>query len=100
MHGHAASVDEAQAMTQTLVSSPHDQLEELFTTAAGRFGRRIRTIAWPDPDRAPARSTTVVRMRERMMKGEHQIDPLVVANAIVDRVFAGGLTTPLHKQAS
>lgn len=100
MHGHAASVDEAQAMTQTLRCSPHDQLEELFATAAGRFGRRIRTIAWPDPDMAPAHSTTVVRMRERMKKSEYRTDPLVVANAIVDRVSAGGLTTPLHKQSS
>jgi hypothetical protein len=49
---------------------------------------------------APARSTTVVRMRARMKKSEHQIDPVVVANAIVDRVCAGGLTIPLHKQSS
>jgi hypothetical protein len=84
-------------MTQTLVSSPHDQLAELIATAAGRFGRRVRTIAWPEPDMAPARSTTVVRMRERINSSEYQIDPLLVANAIVDRVCAGGLTTPLHK---
>jgi hypothetical protein len=99
MHGRRACVDEAHAMSQTLRSSPHDQLEELVATAAGRFGRGVRTIAWPDPDVAPARSTTVVRMRKRMKMSKFEIDPLLVANAIVDRVSAGGLTTP-HKQAS
>lgn len=83
-------------MTQTLVSTPNDQLAELLTSAAGRFARRIRTIAWPDPEMAPPRSSTVVRMRERINSGEYQIDSQLVANAIVDRVCAGGLTTTLH----
>jgi hypothetical protein len=97
MHGPAAFVDEALAMTQTVRSSSHDQLEELLAATAGRFGRRIRTIAWPDPDMAPARSTTVVCMRERMSESEYQIDALVVADAIVDRVSVGALTTHLHR---
>jgi len=96
MHGHAAAVDDVQAMTQTFVSTPHDQLAELLAAAAGRFGRQLPTIAWPDPDTAPVRCTTVMRMRERINGGEYQIDPLLVANAIVDRVRAGGLTTTLH----
>jgi hypothetical protein len=87
-------------MTETLLSTQHDQLDELFARAAGRFGRQIRTIAWPDPDMAPARTATVWRMRERMKTSDYHIDPLLVANAIVDRVYAGGLTTPVHPQVS
>jgi hypothetical protein len=101
MRGHAAPVDETQAMTHTLQYSPHDQLVELLATATGRFGRRrVRTIALPDPEMAPARTTTVVLMRERIENGEHQIDSLHVADAIVDRLCAGGLTTPLHQQSA
>jgi hypothetical protein len=98
MHGYTAPADEAQMMSQTLVSTPHDQLAELLTATTGRFTRRIRTIAWPDPEMAPARSSTVMRMRDRINSGEYQIDPQLVANAIVDRVCVGvgGLTTTLH----
>lgn len=72
-------------MTYTLPTQ-HDQLDELFATAAGRFGRQLRTIAWPDPDSAPARTSTVARMRARLLKTDYLIDPSVVASAIVDRV--------------
>ena len=96
MRGHASSVDETQVMSQTLVSTPHDQLAELLTAAAGRFARRIRTIAWPDPEMAPARRSTVVRMRDRINSGEYRIDCQLAANAIVDRVCASGLTTTLR----
>ena len=83
-------------MSQTLVSTPHDQLAELLTAAAGRFARRIRTIAWPDPEMAPARRSTVVRMRDRINSGEYRIDSQLTADAIVDRVCAGGLATTLR----
>jgi hypothetical protein len=92
MRGRPAAADEGHVMTPTL-HSQHDQLEELFATASGRFGRQILTIAWPDPETAPPRSTTVGRMRARLSAGGYRIDPSVVANAIVDRVGAGGLAT-------
>jgi hypothetical protein len=96
MRGHAPSVDEAQVMPQTLITTPHDQLAEMLTAATSRFARRIRTIAWPDPEMAPARSSTVMRMRDRINSSDYQIDPQLVANAIVDRVCVGDLTTTLH----
>jgi hypothetical protein len=73
-------------MTLTLQSSPHDQLEELSATAAGRFGRQSRTIAWPDPELAPVRSDTVARMQARVQYRDYQIDSAVLAEAIIARV--------------
>jgi hypothetical protein len=83
-------------MTQTLQSSPHDQLAELLAATAGRFGRQLPTIAWPDPEWAPARRATVMRMRARLNASEYRVDPRLVADAIVDRVCAGDLTPTLH----
>ena len=86
------TVDEVRMTAHTLHISPHDQLHQMFARAAGRFGRQVHTIAWPDPEMAPARSATVARMRARMTAGEYRIDPSVVAGAIVERVG----TTSLH----
>jgi hypothetical protein len=72
-------------MTLTLQHSRHDQLEEASATA-GRFGRQTRTIAWPDPELAPVRSDTVARMRARVQYYDYKIDPLVLAEAIINRV--------------
>jgi hypothetical protein len=94
--GLQAFVDDDRAMTQTLRVSPHDHLAEMVVTAAGRFGRRFRTIAWTAPDMAPSRSSTVVPMRDRINSRDYQIDPGLVANAIVDRVCAGHRTPTLH----
>ena len=87
MRGSANEVDDGLTMTSTLLSQ--EQLEHLFPTAAGRFGRQIKTIAYADPETAPARAMTVWRMRERMQASEFQIDPQVVSGAIVDRMFVG-----------
>jgi hypothetical protein len=87
MRGSANGVDDGLTMTSTLLS--HEQLEHLFPTATGRFGRQIKTIAWADPETAPTRTTTVWRMRERMKSSDFQIDPRVVSGAIVERMYAG-----------
>lgn len=96
MNGFVLPVDADQTMSQTLQISAHDQLAELLVTAPGRFGRRMRTIAWSGPDMAPPRSLTVARMRDRMNRGGYQIDASLVASAIVDRVCAGDRTPTLH----
>jgi hypothetical protein len=87
MRGSASGVDDGLTMTSTLLSP--EQLEHLFPMASGRFGRQIKTIAWPDPEMAPARTTTVMRMQERMKTSDFRIDPRVVSGAIVERMFAG-----------
>jgi hypothetical protein len=74
-------------MTSTLLSP--EQLEHLLPTATGRFGRQLLTIAYPDPEMAPARTTTVMRMQERMRSSDYRIDPRVVSGAIVERMFVG-----------
>jgi hypothetical protein len=86
-------------MTPTLQASPHEQLEESLATSAGRFGRQIGTIAWPDAELAPVRSATVLGMRARVQYRDYQIDSSVLAEAIIDRLCAGDLTTRLQEQA-
>jgi len=70
----------------------HAQLDELLRKAAGRFGREVRTIACPNPDMAPARKTEVERMRERLKKSGYDVDPRLVATAILERLAAGGVS--------
>ena len=63
-------------MTLTLQDSPQLQLEE--TPATGRFGRETTTIE--------VRSDVVARMRARVQYYDYKIDPVVLAEAIIDRV--------------
>jgi hypothetical protein len=86
-------------MTPALQASPHEQLKESLATTAGRFRRQIGTIAWPDPEQAPGRSATVLGMRAREQYRDYQIDSFVLAEAIIDRLSAGDLTTRLQEQA-
>jgi hypothetical protein len=72
-------------MTLTLQDSAHDQLEQA-SAAAGRFGRQTLTIAWPDPELVPVRSDVVARMQARVQYNDYKIDPVVLAEAIIDRV--------------
>jgi hypothetical protein len=87
-------VDESHAMTAGLRYQPHDELADLLVQAAGRFGREARTIACADPELAPARTTEVKRMRDRMKKSGYEVDPRLVAAAILERLTAGGITPP------
>lgn len=70
-----------------------------MATSAGRFGRQIGTIASPDPELAPRRSPTVLDMRARVQYRDNQLDSSVLAEAIIDRLCAGDLTTRLQEQA-
>ena len=88
MRGSANGVDDGLTMTSTLLSP--EQYAHLFPTAAtGRFGRQITTIAYADPETAPARTVTVWRMRERMQASDFRIDPQVISGAIVERMVTG-----------
>lgn len=92
-------VDEPHAMTTTLRYTQHDLLDELVARAAGRFGREIRTIAWPNPELAPSRTMEVESMKQRQKSG-YEVDPRLVASAILERLAAGGLTPPVRKTSA
>ena len=65
---------------------------ELLHKAAGRFGREVRVIACPDPDMAQPRKTEVERMRTSLKKSGYDVDPRLVAAAILERLTAGGVS--------
>jgi hypothetical protein len=96
MQWSANRVDVAHAMSTTLRYTHHDQLAELMARSVGRFGREVRTIANPDPELTPARAREVERMRERQKSG-YEVDPRLVAIAILERLTAGGLKAPVRK---
>jgi hypothetical protein len=89
-------VDVAHAMSTTLRYTQHDQLAELMAGSVGRFGREVRTIANPKPELARARAREVKRMRQRQKSG-YEVDPRLVAIAILERLSAGGLKPPVRK---
>ena len=70
-------------MTSTLQTSPQAQLEEVSTS---RFAHQPLTIAWPDPEPAPARSARMAEMKARVQYFNYQIDSAVLAEAIIDHV--------------
>ena len=76
-----------------------EALEELLPTAAGRFGREVQKIACPDPEMAPSRTSEVERMRDLMKKSGYDIDPRLVASAILERLAAGGVSPTERKTA-
>jgi hypothetical protein len=84
-------------MTTALRYTHYRELEELLPTAAGRFGREVRRIACPDPEMAPSRKMEVERMRERMKKSGYDVDPRLVAAAILERLAAGGISPSERK---
>ena len=69
-----------------------DEVEQLLARAAGRFGREVRTIACPDPELAPSRKMEVETMRERLKQSGYDVDPRLVAAAILERLAAGGIS--------
>jgi hypothetical protein len=86
-------------MTTALRYHHYEELDELLAKAAGRFGREVRTIACPDPEMAPSRTTEVERMRDLMKKSGYDIDPRLVATAILERLAAGGIAPSDRKTA-
>jgi hypothetical protein len=96
IHG---TVDDAPKMIHTLPADS-DQLDLLLAQAVSRLDGRLGTIADPDPERAPARTREVLRMRTRVMAGEYQVDPHAVAGAIVERVRPAGRAAWRHLRAA
>ena len=86
-------------MTTALRYTHYEELDELLPKAAGRFGREVRKIACPDPELAPSRKTEVERMRERMKKSGYDVDPRLIAAAILERLAAGGVAPTERKTA-
>jgi len=86
-------------MTTALRYSKHDELSELLLKAAGRFGREVRTIPCPDPEMAQSRTMEVEKMRERLKKSGYDVDPRLVAAAILERLTAGGVAPGDRKQS-
>jgi hypothetical protein len=78
-------------MTTGLRYTTHDELLELLHRAAGRFGREVRVISCPDPEQSQPRRTEVERMRTRLKKSGYDVDPRLVAAAILERLTAGGV---------
>ena len=86
-------------MSPTLHTALHDHLAEPVAAPTGRFASQIGTTGWPDPELAPVRRATVLRMQARVQYRDYQIDSSVLADAIVERLCAGGLTTHLRAPA-
>jgi hypothetical protein len=99
MNGWRTRVDDAHAMATALRYSKHDELTELLLKAAGRFGREVRVIACPDPEQAQSRRMEVERMRTRLKKSGYDVDPRLVAAAILERLTAGGVSPTERKRA-
>ena len=78
-------------MTTTLRYTKHDELTELLDKATGRFGREVRVISCPDPEQAQSRKMEVERMRSRLKKSGYDVDPRLIAAAILERLTAGGV---------
>jgi hypothetical protein len=83
MRGPGGIVDEV--LTMTTLSATHE-LDRILAATTGRFGRPLRTIASTDPELAPTRLETVIRMRARIKDGGYRVDPSLVAGAIIEHV--------------
>jgi hypothetical protein len=92
-------VDGTITMNPTLQAAHDVQLAEPVARSAGRFASQIGTTGWPDPELAPVRRATVLRMQARVQYRDYQIDAVVLAAAISERLCAGGLTTRLRQRA-
>jgi hypothetical protein len=99
MNARRIPVDEARAMANGLRYSRQDELTELLLEAAGRFGRQARVIACPDPEQDQPRKMEVERMRTRLKKSGYDVDPRLVADAILERLTAGGVAPTDRKRA-
>jgi anti-sigma28 factor (negative regulator of flagellin synthesis) len=95
-----AAVDDALKMTLTLHITRHDQLDQLVDRAVSSLDGELGRIAFPDPELARARTRKVMRVRTRITTGEYVIDPLAVADAIVERVRPAGPQSWLQARAA
>jgi hypothetical protein len=92
MNGRRMGVDDPHAMTTALRYTHIEELDELLPKGGGRFGRDVQKIACPDPEMAPSRTSEVERMRDLMKKSGYDVDPRLVAAAILERLAAGGVS--------
>jgi hypothetical protein len=100
MSDRRVDVDAAHAMTTALRYTHQQELDELLRPrTAGRFGREVRTIACPDPEKTPSRTSEVERIRELMKKSGYDVDPRLVAAAILERLAAGGVSPSSDRKA-
>jgi len=99
MNGRGAGVDDALKMSLTHTPQP-DQLDELLARAVSRLDGELGTIASPDPELAPARTRTVMRLRTRIANDEFAAAPLATADAIVERLIPAGPVSWLQAQAA
>ena len=79
-------------MSPTLHTALHDQFAQPVAASTGRFTSQIGTTGWPNPELAPVRRAMVLRMQARVQYRDYQIDSSVLADAIVERLCAGGLS--------
>jgi hypothetical protein len=88
-------------MTTALRYTHQQELDELLPQrTAGRFGREVRIIACPDPEMTPSRTSEVERIRELMKKSGYDVDPRLVAAAILERLAAGGVAPSPDRKAT
>lgn len=87
IHVPMATADDAHMMTSTLGPA---STEQLALSAKG----------CPDPELAPPRGKTVMRMRTRITTDKYLIDSDAVADALIERVFAIEPTRPLRTHAA
>ena len=85
-------------MTTALRYSRHDEPSELHPKTAGRFGREARAIDCADPQLAQSRQTEVESMRQRLKTSGYDVDPRLVAAAILERLMAGGVAPTDRKR--
>jgi hypothetical protein len=74
------------SMSLTLHITPRDQIDQLVDRAVRPLDHALGTVECSDPELSPTRIRTVMRMRTRLMNGDHVVDPGAVAEALVERL--------------
>jgi anti-sigma28 factor (negative regulator of flagellin synthesis) len=100
MHRSAAAVDDAFKMSLTLQSTQPDRLDQLLARAVSRLDGELGTIDVADPELAPARTRTVMRVRTRIANEELVVDPQAAADAIIERLRPAGPVSWIQARAA
>ncbi len=99
MRAAATTADDVFTMALTLHITPPEHLELLVERAVGSLDHELGTIECADPELAPTRARTVMRMRTQLAAGEYVVDADAVAGAITERLRPAGPVTWLQAQA-
>jgi hypothetical protein len=86
-------------MPLTLHITPPDQIDQLVDRALSPFDHELGTVECCDPELAPTRARTVMRMRTRVMNGDYVVDADAVAEALIERLRPAGPVTWLQARA-